>query len=255
MIVTLEGQSLISGFPEVTYAHWSEFVGWNRAGQFLLSLIERYGCRTVLEVGSGANPTLSEAQIEASHLRYISSDLDEGELAKASPRIEARCFDVEGDTLPPDLVGKCDLVFSRMVNEHIRDGKKYHANMRRLLVPNGIAVHCSASLFTLPFLANLMVPDAASDRLLKFFAARETFQHGKFRAYYSWCRGPTHRMISQLTRVGYDVISFRGYFGHGYYRKRLPLFDRFEQAKAHMLVAHPVPQLCSYIALVLRRRD
>ncbi|MBV8526642.1 MAG: methyltransferase domain-containing protein, partial [Acetobacteraceae bacterium] len=168
--------------PQIAYGHWLKFFYgyYDKAEAFLMSLIKARGCRTVLEVGAGANPTLSGSQIKALGLRYITSDVDQAELDKAAQPGEARCVDLEGDDLPADIVGNCDLVFSKMVNEHVRDGEKYHTNIRHLLSPNGLAVHLSASLFSLPFVVNRLVPDSVSDMLLRLFAPRDRHQHGKF---------------------------------------------------------------------------
>jgi Methyltransferase domain len=84
-----------------------------------------------------------------SRLRYITSDSSEAELAKAPVGFEARLLNLDGDQLPDDLLGQCDMVFSRMVNKHVSDGKKYHQNIRKLLAPSGLAVHCFSTLYAL----------------------------------------------------------------------------------------------------------
>ena len=207
----------------------------------------------VLEVGSGANPTLSTDDVHRYGLRYITSDRDLSELSKADPVYEARCVDLENGPIPDDLLGRCDLIFSRMVNEHIRDGRRYHANIYDMLSPGGVAVHAFSTLYTLPFLANHLMPSQLGNGLLNFFAPRDRHQHEKFQAYYSWSRGPTSHAIRQFRQLGYHVVSYDGYFGHTYYRNRMPLLDRLEQAKARLLLTLRLPLFCSYATIVLRK--
>jgi hypothetical protein len=238
----------------VNYHLTDEFPGWAMAESYLTAMIERHRPRVICEIGSGANPTLSIENVAKWKLRYITSDIDSRELQKAAQGYETVCLDLESGPLPQELIGQCDMSFSRMVNEHIKDGRGYHTNIRKLLRPNGVAIHCSATLYALPFLANSVFPAGLSSRLLDFFALRDREQHEKFRAHYSWCRGPTRKMIDRFQGLGYDVLSYNGYFGHGYYRTRLPVLDRLERAKSRALLRRPMPLLCSYTVVVLRRR-
>jgi hypothetical protein len=109
---------------EISYHHVRDFPGWVKAPDFLRTLIGDYQPRILLEIGSGANPTLDLEAAQNSGLRYITSDSSEAELAKAPAKFEARLLHLEGDHFPDDLLGRCDMVFSRMVNEHVSQGKK-----------------------------------------------------------------------------------------------------------------------------------
>ena len=241
--------------PIVGYRAVEEFPGWEKAADLLRLMIGRWTPQTVFEVGSGANPTLSNGDVRRYGLRYITSDRDPGELGKADPAFEARCVDLERGPIPGDLAGRCDLVFSRMVNEHIRDGRRYHANIYDMLSPGGVAVHAFSTLYTMPFLANYLMPSRVGNGVFNFFAPRDRHQHDKFRAYYSWSRGPMPRAVRQFQQLGYDVASYDGYFGHLYYRSRMPLLDRLEQAKTRLLLRLRLPLFCSYAVIVLRKPD
>jgi hypothetical protein len=239
--------------PQVRYHLVDEFPGWALAGSFLTDMIDRHKPGLILEIGSGANPTLGIGDVVQRKLRYVTSDIDRHELLKAAPEYEALCLDLERGPLPQGLIGQCDMIFSRMVNEHIRDGRHYHANIRTLLRPEGIAIHCSSTFYALPFVANSLMPADLTSRILNFFNPRDREQHEKFRAYYSWCRGPTAKMIRRFGEVGYDVLSYDGYFGHPYYHTRLPILDALERLKSRALLYLPMPLLCSYAVVVLRR--
>lgn len=149
--------------------------------------------------------------------------------------------------------GKFDLVFSRMVNEHISDGRAYHTNIHNLLEPNGLAAHCFSTLYALPFTANRILPDWIGGMLLNLFAPRDAHKTGKFRAYYSWSRGPSAAVLSRFEALGYEVIEYRGYFGHTYYR-RVPLLHRLEGLKSRVLLATLISPLCSYGMMIARKR-
>jgi hypothetical protein len=136
-----------------------------------------------------------------------------------------------------------------MVNEHVRNGERYHKNIQRLLTPSGVAVHCFSTLYALPFIVNALLPPAASERLLDLTGRQH---HNKFPAHYSWSRGPTARMLKRFEDIGYDVIAYKGYFGHWYYWPFKPL-HHLEFWKTRVLLAFPNPFFCSYAVVVLRK--
>lgn len=145
------------------------------------------------------------------------------------------------------------MVFSRMVFEHIPDARRAHANILAMLRPGGLAVHCFSTLYCLPFLVNRLVPDRVSDVLLDIFAKRDRYHHEKFPARYDWCRGPTRRQIVRFQGLGYDVVEYRGYFGHGYYLRKLRPLHTLERAKARLLARHPLPLWTSYATIILAK--
>jgi hypothetical protein len=140
-----------------------------------------------------------------------------------------------------------------MVNEHIRDGERYYRNIHDMLSPGGITAHWFSTLYALPFLINRLLPDKVTDFLLDTFSPRNRHQHEKFRAYYSWSRGPSPRMIRRFEGIGFKVLRYDGYFGHGYYALRLPWLHKVEMKKMNWLVRHPQPWACSYAHIVLQR--
>ena len=60
-------------------------------------------------------------------------------------------------------------------------------------------------------------------------------------------------MFERFEALGFEVLEFDGYFGHGYYTY-VPILHRLEILKARLLVRNPIPMLCSYSSLVLRKR-
>jgi hypothetical protein len=238
--------------PLVTFDLISEFPGWEKGPEWILNVIRQQKCVDILEVGSGANPTLSPDIVSELNIRYTANDISSEELDKADEVFGRWVCDLVRDDVPDKMRGRFDLVFSRMVNEHVADGQAYHARIFSLLKPGGVAAHCFSTLYALPFVANRLLPDALSASLLNLFRPRDLHKLGKFPAYYSWSRGPSREMISRLEALGYELMEYRGYYGHTYY-VRVPLLHWLEGLKARLLVARPVPALCSYSMLVARK--
>jgi SAM-dependent methyltransferase len=234
---------------------YGRFDGWGGAVGAVKSLIACHGAQTVLEVGSGANPTLSPEDVAALGIDYTVNDASMSELAKADQVYRRLVMDVSAVTPSEEMLGTYDFVFSRMVNEHVRDGRRYFENIHRLLKPGGITAHWFSTLYSLPFIANRVMPEVLGELLLQVFAPRDKDKKGKFTAYYSWSRGPCRRMQKRFESLGYEVLRYNGYYGHSYYQLRLPWLHLLEMRKAAWLAAHPIASLTSYAHIVLRKRD
>jgi 2-polyprenyl-3-methyl-5-hydroxy-6-metoxy-1,4-benzoquinol methylase len=237
----------------ISYRTADTFPGWGASGLFLASLIDQYGCKQVLEIGSGANPTLKPEDVLSRCISYVTSDVDAEEMEKADATFERLVLDLSSDGVSPSLVGRFDCVFSRMVGEHVTDGELFHKNIHTLLRPGGISVHCLSTLWCLPFAANRLLPEFLSDYLLMLFLPRDRHKHGKFPASYSWSRGPSKKMIGRFESLGFEILDYTGFFGHPYYT-RIPWLHRAETLKANLLAKLPIPMLCSYATIVLRKR-
>jgi SAM-dependent methyltransferase len=221
---------------------------------FVEDLIHRTGVQTVCEVGGGANPALGLEFVRAHGIDYTVVDISEDELTKAPDGYRK----LLGDVASPDFVApaRYDLVFSRMVAEHVRRPEQFHRNVYGMLVEGGRALHFFPTLYALPFVLNRLVPDAVSERLLQVVQPGRGRQgrHGKFPAFYHWCRGPTRRQLERFHGVGFTVEEYIGFFGHAYFRKLRPL-QVIEDWIAASLVRHPVPLLTSYAYVVLLKPE
>jgi len=240
----------------VTYEHYRDFPGWHTAPSYLRALLVREGSRTVLEIGSGANPTLGPDDVRALGVTYTTNDILESELAKAGPGYETLCLDIAAAGEQDLPAGAFDFVFSRMVNEHVADGERYYRNVFELLAPGGTTVHCFSTLYALPFVVNRVVPERVARRILHIITPRDYYQQDKFQAHYSWSRGPTRRAIARLHSIGFEVVEYRGFFGHPYYNNYPTLLRplrALEERKAAWLRRHPIPELTSYAVVVLRK--
>jgi len=238
----------------VAYATDAEFQGWALARPAALALIQRFAGSDILEIGAGANPTLTLADVQQLGVRYTTNDIADAELARAGAGFQTLCHDFSQQPPARAYQGAFDVVFSRMVNEHVRDGRQYYRNIASVLRPGGVTFHWFSTLFALPFLVNRLVPEALAERLLALAVPDAATRHRKFPAHYSWGRGPSRRMIQAFHALGFEVLEYHGYFGHQYYRTLSPWLQALEDRKARWLVRHPVPLLTSYAHLVMRRR-
>jgi 2-polyprenyl-3-methyl-5-hydroxy-6-metoxy-1,4-benzoquinol methylase len=233
------------------YAGW--FDVWTDFPEAVQRLAGRPEVERVCDLGGGANPILTLDEIREHGLRYEILDASTEELAKAPEGYAT----AHADALDPALArdhGPYDLVASGFIAEHVPDPARFHANVLATLRPGGYAVHAFPTLYEPTFVLNRLLPEGMLEPLLgRIQPGREaTGAHGKFRAYYRWCRGPSERQLRRLRSLGFEIVEYTGYFGHGYFGP-LKALDRLEQRVADALVRHPLPALTSYALVVLRR--
>jgi SAM-dependent methyltransferase len=140
--------------------------------------------------------------------------------------------------------------------EHFSDSVGAHRNIWRMLKPGGVAVHCFPTLYTLPFVVNRFIPERLSRFVLHLFTPRsDYYQHDKFPARYDLCRGPGPSQIKKLEALGFEVLEYRGYFGHRYYLNgKLKFLHWMEERKTRMLLYSPKPLFTSFATVILRKR-
>lgn len=237
---------------------------WYGYPRLLHELITRRRLREVCELGGGANPALTPSAVQELDVVYTLLDVSPTELAKAPEGYQCRVADIAADNLPQELIGRFDLVHSRMLAEHIVAPETFHRNAYRLLRPGGIAVHFFPTLFSPPFVLNWLLPEWLTRYLLPMLQPlrHAAGKHGKFPAYYRWCTGPTQRSLKRLRNIGFIVEQYTGYFGHsgnatkgrGYY-DAIPFLARLHERSCQWLVKHPLAFLTSYSIVVLRKPE
>ena len=226
---------------------------WERFYACLEKLASQPSTRRICELGAGANPALSLSFIERNNLEYTILDISTEELAKAP----SEYVKVRADITSPDLPvsTEYDLVFSKMLAEHVRDPRIFHKNVRRLLSADGIAYHFFPTLYAPPFVLNRLLPEPLSEFILLVAqpGRQREGKYAKFPTYYGWCRGPSPSQIRRLESSGYTVEEYVGFFGHEYYRKIKPL-HKAQRRISSALVRYPLPWLTSYAYVVMRRK-
>ncbi len=93
----------------------------------------------MLEIGGGRGPPMTPREAADAGIAYAVNDVDARELAMGPAEFEKVQFDVSG-VVGPTLLGRYDLVISRMVMEHVRDAKRAWTNICGLLAPGGLAL-------------------------------------------------------------------------------------------------------------------
>lgn len=191
----------------------------------LRKLVQKYPNAEILELGGGRSPALPLESLPDTVRKYTVNDISEDELAQAPDGYERACFDVCGDV--SEFEGRYDIIFSKMLAEHVPDGERMHKNVLSLLKPGGTAFHFMPTLYASPFIINRLLPDAIGQRILTALFKRQLQRRGKFPAYYSLCRGRTAYLMNRLKGVGYSNVDIRRFYGHGYYAK-IPIIREIE---------------------------
>ena len=214
----------------------------------LRDVLQKFNCLRILDVGGGAQPQFSEAELCAGKLDYTVMDISKAELDRAPKVYKKIVMDIASDSV--SVTEKYDLVFSRFVAEHVKNAERLHSNVFAMLRPGGVAIHFFPTLYALPFLVNWILPEWLTVR----FLSRERQERGKFPAYYQWCVGPTKGGIRRLEMLGYEVLEYAGFFGHGYY-DRSPVLRHLHSGVRGFLLRYPVSYLTSFSWIVLRKPE
>lgn len=225
---------------------------WLGYDDLLVELARREDAKAVAELGGGANPMVADPEKWgfAQHRAVI--DISAEELAKAEADVDTRVADLCQPI--SDGHNSYDLVFSKMLCEHLPNARAFHENCFKLLRPGGLAVHFFPTLYSVPFVINRLIPEQLARSVLrKIQPGRiDDPKQEKFPAYYRWCTGPTRRAKRRYESVGFEIEAWNAAFGHHYYAVAAPLHAA-ERAKTRFLLAHPVPFLTSFATVVLRK--
>jgi SAM-dependent methyltransferase len=216
----------------------------------LRELVGAYEAPRILELGGGRKPSFTLAELPANVSSYTVNDISAEELALTAPEFETAQFDVSGDV--GDFAGQFDLVFSRTLMEHVRDGEAMHRNVLKLLKPGGVGFHLGPTLYAAPFVLNKILPETLSRKaLLSFFPNRRT-EYPKFPAYYSWCYGNKEKMEAMLRRVGYRKVEITNFYGHSYFNK-IPVVRELDRAFSALAARKDWSTFGSFVHIIVRK--
>lgn len=180
----------------------------------LRSLVGRYPDADILELGGGRRPSFRLADMPANLRSYTVNDISEAELSLVPDGYDKACFDVAGDASA--FEGRYDVVFSRFLAEHVKDGRAMHRNVYKVLKPGGVAFHLIPTLYALPFVINRLLPERIGQKVLDVLSPRREISP-KFPAYYSQCYGDSRTMRRLFKDIGYERVEIRNFYGHFYY--------------------------------------
>ncbi|HTH48189.1 MAG TPA: methyltransferase domain-containing protein, partial [Candidatus Limnocylindria bacterium] len=212
---------------KIDYQHTD--IAWQGYDAFLRQLILDTGARRICEIGGGANPAIPIDFVQQHGLDYLIVDISAEELAKAPTGYRTQVVDIARAGAAP--AADCDLVFSKMLAEHVQDAAAFHQNCFALLRPGGRAFHFFPTLWAPPFVVNLLLPERLSYWILnRVQKGREkSGRMSKFPAYYQWCRGPIQSQLRRLQSVGFEIERYIGFFGHDGYYARFPLLPKLHR--------------------------
>jgi 2-polyprenyl-3-methyl-5-hydroxy-6-metoxy-1,4-benzoquinol methylase len=216
--------------------------------------LEELGGGKVCELGGGARPALDLDFLDEHGLVCLVADVSEAELRKAP----AGYATLVGDVSSPAFTtgkhdGNYDLVFSRVLAEHVRDARQFHQNVRRLLRPGGIAMHFLPTLWWPPFVANRILPESVAERILLRVEPwrQRSSRSAKFPAYYHWCYGPTKGQVKRLAKVGFDIEHCVAYFGESSHAPG-KLLQKLNDAWTELMLRRPNYHFTAYATYTLR---
>ncbi len=238
------------------FAPITDFPGWERAGNFLCSIIADNGFKMIGDIGGGRMPRVSLEFVRQQGLQYHLFDISAKELALAAPgyhkvQMDVACDDqtFEGLTVPRDF----DLIFSHMLLEHLLDPLQAHRNFFKMLKPGGLSVHMFPSKHNFPLFVNGLIPEAVSTRLLKFLQPfrDQPGQEGKFKAYYKHCGPPSPALRAHYESLGFEILAHTSFVGHDYYKRIVPL-AALEKKLRTVIVNQGLPIITANL-LILRK--
>lgn len=210
--------------------------------------------RSVIEIGGGRAPSFTQAEVKAMGVDYTSNDISARELSLAPEWVGKALFDVQtpnaADIDP--YRESYDLVFSKMVMEHVANYKRAYANIHGILQPGGISIAFHPVLYSVPFVMNRLLPETASDKILRtFFPNRSDSDTPKFPAVYSGCR------ISSAVRDNIKSLGFRDvwqvpFYGHNYY-KRFPIVRDVHAKIDKIIMKQRMATLATFAYTIVRK--
>jgi len=217
----MDALTLDSDFPEKDYR--SAFFGFP---EMVRSICATYERPDILEIGGGRRPLFMPDQWPENLGSYTVNDIDQQELDLAPEQNKTQCFDICD---PIEHLNNCyDIIFSRFVGEHVRDGEKMHRNVLGMLRPGGTAFHFVPTLYALPFVVNWLIPEGLAQQILFLVDPDRSERKVKFPARYSWCRGSNTQMQNRLGGLGYSDVRIDRFYGHHYFQK-IPALSGFER--------------------------
>ena len=194
---------------------WKDFSG------VVKRLMSQDSISDVMELGAGRAPSFDRSVLQEMGVTYCSNDISQRELDLGPSWTKKAQFDLCSQE--PEAVKQfsqsSDLVFSKMLMEHVPDYRAAYRNISTKLRTGGISIAFHHVLFSVPFVANRLLPEHLSAAVLKaVFPNRNDDEIPKFPAVYSGCR------ISSSVRAAIMAQGFRSvrqipFWGHSYYRK------------------------------------
>ncbi len=206
-----------------------------------------------LEIGGGRTPLLTASEAQAAGVVCTVNDISERELALSAPEFAKAHFDIAGE-VDPSHYGRYDLVFSKHVMEHVRDGRRAWENVARLLAPGGVALAFNPTLYSPVFVLNLVLPESLSGPLLRLFTPhRHDGEFPKFPAYYDLCRAKASLVEPALKNAGFREVLCVPFWGDIPYFRNVPGLREVSDAFSALAEAQDWRLVADYAYTVVRK--
>ena len=198
--------------------NWS----WENYRETIVKLSRDYSLTRHFEVGGGRDTLFTPDEARALGLSVTVNDISASELALAPADFAKVCCDVAvPDTMRTVAAGAYDLVYSRMVMEHIRDARQLWANQYAMLAPGGVALAFIPTLYAPAFALNRLVPERLSSAIVsRLFPDRhQEGDNPKFPAFYDHCFGDEAKLAPMLSEIGFREHLVLPFYGYSYFWK------------------------------------
>jgi SAM-dependent methyltransferase len=199
---------------------------------------------TVLDVGSGRRPIVPVSE-RSPGTTYIGLDVSGSELELAGSEAYDERIVADAADRRPELDGRCDVVLSHQVFEHVRALDVAVDNIAGYLKPGGRLVTMFSGTFSAFGIVNRVLPEPIGFRLVAWRMGRDL--DDIFPAYYHACYDrAVHRLFASWSDVdivplfrGADYFAFNRWAHGGYlaYEEWARLTDRRNLATHYLVTA------------------
>lgn len=174
----------------------------------------------VADIGGGRSSRFARLRTSQSTARIVAVDVSAEELELNTDADEKRVADATRKL--PFADQEVDLVISSAVLEHLRPVEGFVAESSRVLKPGGYAIHTFSTKFAPYAIANQLLPQPLSKRIVHFIEPGSEGILG-FPAYYDQC------YASAITRLhlkhGFEVVDLRAsYYQSTYFSFFFPFY-------------------------------
>lgn len=233
--------------------HWYHQWAWDNYKRTVIEVAQEYGLTRLCEIGGGRDPLLRPDEARRLGFDIVVNDIDQHELDWTPTGFDTACFDIAGDVsrFPKNSY---DMMFSKMVFEHVRDVEQAWKNVHRLLKPGGIGFAFFPTLYAPPFVLNRIIPEGLSSRILTavFPDRRDDGMAPKFPAYYDWSYGSEARVAPMLKGAGFREAVVQPFWGHDYF-KPVPGLRQLSDSLTRMCARKDWRSLTTYAFVLVRK--
>lgn len=227
---------------------------WDNYQATVEALSRDFKLARLIEIGGGRDPLMTPARVRALGVEYTVNDISAEELRHAPAAFGKACFDICCDVEQAGVKPESyDLAFSRMVFEHVKDGRAAWASLHRILRPGGVALAFVPTLYAPPYVANMLIPEWLSARIVKaLYPHRTDDGDPKFPAHYSWCYSSERKMMPMLRDAGFSESLIVPFYGHEYFGN-LPVAREIDEALTRLAIRFDWRALTPYAYIVARK--